>query len=63
MNTLEDVVKNLNGYFLAVKRVCGNSLDFWAEVIAIENNIDEALNGYMAKLDNTEQTNSDHSSY
>lgn len=49
--------------FLAVKRVCGNSLDFWAEVIEIENSIDEALNGYMAKLDNTKQTNRFHPSY
>jgi hypothetical protein len=45
---MKEIIDNLNGYFLALRRLTNNKCDYWANLIEIHQNIDLSIDQYFA---------------
>jgi hypothetical protein len=48
---MENIVNNLDGYLLSLRRLSGNQYDYWVEILDITVGIETALTNHFYKID------------
>jgi hypothetical protein len=47
---MENIVNNLDGYLLSMRRLSGNQYDYWAEILDITAGVETALTNHFYKI-------------